>query len=547
MLNNNIENKLSIGIFWGCFLSVIGYFVFLQFLTPTLYEYDPYYHVFISKLIKEQGLHFNFHWAHFTTFTEFYSDKELLLHLITVPFLYFTDSIITAGKYAVIFLNIAFFAAYGWILRKYLPAFLAGLFLLLPLLSGTFTVYSVYLRPATLSNIVFILFVYALIRKEWFYSGFLTITYALSHVSFPIVLPVVVLCEVIRYFSEKEFCFRNVYAVLLGLMIGMIVHPNYPYNLLSTYLNAILVPLYNLTNVPLDFGRELFAAGTNQAFSSNFSIFLVLVVIICMALHSKGAKVSFATKVWWMTTCIFLFLAMHGNRYWYQVNILMALFFASYVNDYRGEKAWRDILLPIRIIICIFLGAILIFFKSTRKGLRDDLKSYIYIANHYEAMGRWMKYHIPAGERIYHGYWSDSPFFICTNPKNDYIMLLDPMYTFYRYPDEYALYLKLKQGMVDNPHRVLLDIFKTRYGYTSRQTWLAQVIYSYPELFKILHQDYIGFIFEVLDKPAMSREEAETLLRFRQKAALKKDKKKDEPNKGKKEDKNKSQAKKKKK
>ena len=86
-------------------------------------------------------------------------------------------------------------------------------------------------------------------------------------------------------------------------------------------------------------------------------------------------------------------------------------------------------------------------------------------------------------------------------------MLLDPMYTFYRYPDQYALYLKLKQGDVSNPHRVLLDVFKTRYGYTAHQTWIARVIRTYPDYFRVLHSDDMGMIFEALDKPALTQDE----------------------------------------
>jgi hypothetical protein len=532
MLNTN-ENKISGFIFVACFCSVMAYFAFLQFLTPTLYEYDPYYHVFATKLIKEHGLKYDFHWAQFSTYKDFYSDKELGLHLLTLPFMYLSDNIIQNGKFAIIFLNLLFFGAYAWVLRKYLPNYLAGLFLFLPVLSATFSVYFTYLRPATLANVILILYIYALMRKKWFYAGILTIIFVLSHVSFPIVVPIVIGCELLRYFRDRDFCPRNIYAVFISVFIGLLIHPNYPNNLLSTYINAILVPLYNVSGVPLDFGRELFAAPTNATFISSYAMFITVALVICLGLMGKMVKSSFDTMVWWMVFAMFFVMAMFGNRFWYQVNFFVFIFFASYVKDWKGERNWGEVVKPIRFFIIAFFLVTLAFANGNRKGLYQDLRAYINVSHHYEGMGRWMKYHVPAGERIYHAYWSDSPFFICVNPKNDYMMLLDPLFTFYKYPKEYAAYLKIKNGEILNPHRVLIDMFGARWGYAARPSWIAQVAISYPKFFEIKHQDDMGIIFKVLDKPGITKEEAEEAARKEKDAKAKPakvEKKKDKKN-----------------
>ena len=136
-----------------------------------------------------------------------------------------------------------------------------------------------------------------------------------------------------------------------------------------------------------------------------------------------------------------------------------------------------------------------------RKVLNDDIRGYCSISNHYVSVGKFLKSHVPAGENIYHAYWSDSPFFICVNPKNNYIGLLDPIYTFYAYPKEYSLYLALKQGSVENPHLVLRDVFHARYGYAAFPSWLSQVAQADKAHFEILYADNMGLVFKVIDKP----------------------------------------------
>ena len=201
-----------------------------------------------------------------------------------------------------------FLLVYVYLLRRYIPPHLAGLFLLMLTFSSHFSIYFTYLRPQTLGNIFFILAVFCTIHKKWTYLFALSVAYVLSHISFPILIPMVFLAEVVRYFYNREFCYRNLYAVVLGIMVGIFIHPNYPNILLSIYLNAILVPLYNLMKVPLDFGRELFAATSEGIFISEFFSFISIGVIIVIGL-CRCVKASLATFIWLMATGLYLLLA----------------------------------------------------------------------------------------------------------------------------------------------------------------------------------------------------------------------------------------------
>ncbi len=491
--------RLSYLILFIIFAAVMAYFITAEFVNPLLNEYDPYYHVAVADFMRHDGVLTHFHWTQFSTFKDFFSDKEYLLHILIMPSFLFTHDLILAGKYSIVLLNFLFLLSYVFVLRRYLPPHLAGLFLFLPVFSSHFCIYFTYLRPATLGNIFFILAIYCMIEKRWIGAAVMSIAYSLGHVAFLPLIPFVILCEFIRYRWHGEFFLRNVYAVIIGIMLGLIIHPNYPNDLLSVYLNAILVPLYNINKVPLDFGRELYAATTDSAFYSNIMIFFSLLIAFCMALRGK-IKASMATMVWFMVSMGYLLFSLLGNRYWYVLNVVFFIFFASYVNDWRAGRPWRDLSRQINFFVLIFFAVALGSYNVNRTQFYGDMRGYIYVSRHYVNVGRWMAKHIPPGETVYHAYWSDSPFFICLNPKDNYISVLDPIYTFYRYPNEYSLYLALKQGQVDDPSRVLLEVFKSRYGYAARGCWLYGIAKSRPERFKVLYEDDMGIVYETFYK-----------------------------------------------
>ncbi|MCP4651816.1 MAG: hypothetical protein GY858_00300 [Candidatus Omnitrophica bacterium] len=483
------------------FLAVMLFFGWLQFLTPTLYGFDAYYHVAVSRLIEDSGPLQNFRWAQFSTFKNFFSDKDFLLHVSTIPFLYFTDNIVTAGKYAVVFFNFLFLLSFAFILRKYIPGFLTGLFLLLPALSPTFSMFFLYLRPTILAIILTIFLIYFLINKKWLGVLIVSIIYPLTHISFLTVLVFAFFCEAIRYMHSKEIFERNIYVTIIGLGIGCIIHPNFPHNSISVYLNAILVPWHTFVGTDIDFGREFIAVPTKQALISNFMVFFSLGMIIWFSFWKK-VKVSFSSLVWFVCFGCYFVLAMLSNRYWYVVNPLFFVFFASYINDVRGQVEWKEFTPKInRGVIVYFIAALFAMYPNCQM-LKKDMSGYIEAGHHYENVALWMKNNIPSGETVYHALWSDSPFFICLNPKNNYVSVLDPIYTIYCCPGAYALYRGFKDGAVKDPHKVLKDVFGARFGYAAGSTWLYQEALRDNAHFKVMYQDRYGIVFKLIDEKA---------------------------------------------
>lgn len=160
------------------------------------------------------------------------------------------------------------------------------------------------------------------------------------------------------------------------------------------------------------------------------------------------------------------------------------------------ENSGRQNLLVVNIFIILYIIIFISFFPSSFEGFKTDIAGFIVRNTHYENVSRWMEKHIPKGETIFHAFWSDSPFFICLNPKNNYLVVLDPIYMFYRYPREFIIYKRLKEGMISEPHKALRETFKVNYGYTRTIVPLYSQINKDTKHFEILYRDYGGIVFK---------------------------------------------------
>jgi hypothetical protein len=475
----------------------ILYAVYLQFLSPAFYEPDSYYHIAVANFIKQFGLHHKFPWAQFSTFKFAFADKEVLFHILTVPFLFLTDNLVLAGKYAFIFHIALFFLVYAFILKKYIPDFLAAVFLLLLFSSLTFSSYLLQFRSITLANILSILCIYFLINKNRWGVFVISLLYPLAHVSFFLVILLAFACEILRWHLRQEFFAKNIYLASAGVVLGCLLHPNFPNNLFSLYLNGLVVPLYEFTGTDLGFADELWSLSTKLTIINNFTVFLGFGFILWASLLTKR-RVGFSTCVWLFATSTYILLGFFGNRYWYQANILFYIFFASYLKDWTENKGWIERLLKFKAPIAFCLAAILAVSLYNFKQLKESIRFGSERSLHFENVGRWMQKNIPANQTIYHSYWGDSPYFICLNPKDYYINVLDPIYMFYRYPREFNLLNEVSLGRVDKPYEALGKIFRTNYGYVNKFEPLYRQVREYPRQFKILYEDNEGIVFGLM-------------------------------------------------
>jgi hypothetical protein len=487
----------ELAVLFSVIILLTGLIAVFHYVSPYLYGPDSHYHVALSSVMAEKGLHFPFRWAQFSTFSTSFADKDLILHLVTLPFVYFIGDKMLAGKAAVIFLCFLFFTSFAYVLKKFLPTKLVIIALFLPFLSSYFAVYLIKLRPAIIVNIITVLSLYFLITKKWIRVGILSLLYPLAHISFPLIVFFALICEIVRYIYHKEFFIRNLTASLIGINLGLILHPHFPNNLLSFHLNAILTPLFSFKKYAIDFGLELYPLTTKQAFFGNV-VPLILLIALFMHHLSKNKKVSFPTMFFFVISVFYGFFSLMSARFWYHATVLIVLFAASYVKDMWPKGNLLDPhIRRNRLLTLFFFVVVIISWGYAAKNVMTVTVRDAGLTTHYRLASNWMKKNIPPGELVYHTYWSDSPYFFCFNPQNNYFLILDPIYMVYPYPDKYFKYLGLKHGRYQYPEKILTDEFNVKYGYSRKASSFYNTIKNNPN-FKIRYEDFAGVVYEVI-------------------------------------------------
>lgn len=467
---------------------------FFQWENPTLYGVDGYYHIRIPYFIRDSGLQYKFLWAQFSTFTHSFSDKELLFHILIIPFTYIKTSIINQARISVLFFAGLLIFTYFSFLKQYVSKAIQILALFPLLLSTLFLNYINPLRPKTFALTILILLLYFIIERKYFLVFISCILYTLSHISFPFAIVFVFIIEFSRYLYSKNISKKNIIAVILGIVIGTFLHPNFPNNIISLHLNAIIVPIQTmLGNLDLQFGLEWNPYDTRTIILDFFTLFVGLFFLFSLLLLKK-IRINFHVIVLFFVFSFFTFLSMFSLAYWYFAYPFGIIFVATFFSDYLKDK--RQSIQNIFLFVCgiVLLSNAFFIYKTDKYS--KVITSTTIMNNHYENMAKWMGKNIPAGKTIFHSAWSDSPCFIGLNPKNYYFVVLDPIYMYYYSKDLYSEYTNLSQGKFKNPYEVLKNGFKVNYGYVNKIYPLYTQI-TKDNRFRIIHEDPDGAIFQL--------------------------------------------------
>jgi hypothetical protein len=248
----------------ACFLAMRGW------LLP---DTDSYYHLAIGREIAAHGVLHNLPWVRFSAFQHGFGDKELLFHLLLAPFggaAGRTDPRLAGALALACFVGLlgavlAFLGARaaGWP-GLALPFFLAYA-------ATTMTTRWVRLRPELLSLVLLLLVLWSIVRRRPRWVGALSALYALGYTAFQALLGLVGLIflflGVVRRRWEWDFL---LYAVL-GVGLGLVVHPNFPKNLEIWMLQSIAILR---VRDPGDIGSEIFPDSTATVLFGNLAWFL---------------------------------------------------------------------------------------------------------------------------------------------------------------------------------------------------------------------------------------------------------------------------------
>jgi hypothetical protein len=494
-------------------LPVVLFLVFLlgmaliQFSTPDMPDNDGFYHIKLAWLMRTEGLKpaFPFLPLSILNAQQFY-DHHFLFHVALIPFT-FGDLRMGAKWAAVIFAGLAFLAIWYLLYRQRVPyAWLWALGLLG--ISEAFLFRMSITRAQSLSLAMLALGTLWLLEGRHRHLAVLGFIYVWMYDAFPLLLALAVLHFVAVALTEHRFVFRPLLYVSAGILLGMLINPYFPDNLIFSY-HHMLPKLAGATAVRV--GNEWYPYDTKQLLDNSLPA-LVAFASGILALGLAGRKMDARTALGLFVALLFglmLFQARRFVEYFPPFALIFAAFAWSPLFESVSESAPADPApgprllsslrkhLPVTGLALAVLVSMAVSVSPARAAV-DGAKPYGLYAN----ASHWLEKNTPAGSRLFQTDWDDFPRLFYYNTHNTYLIGLDPTYLQLYDAKLYDLWVKITQGDVENPSQIIATTFGSQYVHTDlKHGDFLKVAARDPGLEEVYRDDQ-AVIFRVIAQPS---------------------------------------------
>jgi hypothetical protein len=440
---------------------------------PGFGDPDAFYHLEAAKLTAASGPLRTFFWLPFTTLAGHYADQHFLYHAALIPFLKIFGDFLGLKIATVVFAAFAM-VAFVWMLGVY--GVRRPWLWTLPLLCAPGFLFRLLLTKATaLALVAFFLFLGFLKTKNRAALFILPFVYAWLHGSWPILMIAVLLHAVVR---------RDVRTLLLvaaGLAAGLVVNPFFPANFAFNWEQIVQIAVIGNHDPGVQVGNEWSPMDIGWLLVENAIIFFAFgTVFVRLATMvwgkeappdisaSRRRDIVFATAL----ACVFLLLALRQARQ-KEYFLPLVLFFGALLGDallldtratLLRARAWCGRWSrPLSVLYVAFFGFLALHGVWYARVLYERRVSF----TRFEAVGTWMKTHIPEGETVFHSAWDDFPELFYWDKAHRYIAGMDPMFFYRNDPEKYWLWRDIGDGRRRNPAELIMNNFDARYVFVN--------------------------------------------------------------------------------
>jgi hypothetical protein len=451
-------------------LTVLSFFVlgFFHLRAPYLYDADSYLHLAVGVLYAEEGLVKGLPWPRFSVMHDAYGDKELLFHILLIPFASMEDPA-TGGRLALALFGALVAGAIGLLAMRrigwwgfFVPWWI--FFAAPPFLDRI-----IRLRPELLALLLLLAAMELMVRRRPVWLGVTAALFTLSYTAFHVLAGLVVIWVVLIRFSETRWEWRPLIATAAGTLAGLVVHPHPLDHLKIWWLQN--VTFFRLKGT-LDVGEEIFAPPWHQVVLVNGGWWLVIILLLVVALRDlasprtprgaggppagSGAARPEALRdstqplsgldllswregiIYGSTAIVFtvLYLLM-GRMILYAVPFvtLATLFLVARRPIARGVIVILGTLVALSVVTGIYYSARIDFLAHTVSG------RVIASEGELERFGRA----VPEGARIV-ARWQDAELYAFWAPQGRYINLYDPLFMAVPWPEQHRTLQRIFEG-----------------------------------------------------------------------------------------------------
>ena len=482
---------LPIALFLLFFLGM----ALIQFATPDMPDNDGFYHIKLAWLMRTEGLKPDFPYLPLSILNEreFY-DHHFLFHVALIPFTF--GDLRTGAKWAAVtFASLAFLAVWYLFHHQRLPfAWLWAVGLLG--ISDAFLFRMSITRAQSLSLGMLALAYAWLLEGKYKHLAVLGFIYVWMYDAFPLMLALVVLHFLAVALTERRFEFRPLLYTSAGILLGMLINPYFPDNLIFSY-HHMLPKLADATSVRV--GNEWYPYDTKQLLDNSLPALAAFASAV-LALGLSDRKMDSRTALALFVSLLFglmLFQARRFVEYFPPFALIFAAFawapmFESIPASEPSTGLWQRYL-PVTVLsLAVALG--MAGSIPPARAAIDGSKPYGLYAN----ASLWLEENTPAGSRLFQTDWDDFPRLFYYNTHNTYLIGLDPTYLQLYDADLYDLWVDITQGDVADPSQIIATTFGSRYIHTDLNHGdFLQVAAEDPGL-KEVYRDDQAVIFEVV-------------------------------------------------
>jgi hypothetical protein len=455
---------------WAALYLVIAYVIQFYIVSVPI-DADTAYHAAVGSLIREHGILRAFPWTPFSWLSDHYADKELLFHLLFVPFISF--GWITASKVVGAFLGAILLFVIFLILRAEKVRF-AGLWALLPLITSDVFFYRFALvRPHLLSITLAIIVLWAALRGRYLLLAAASALYPWSYVAFwqlPLILLGII--EAARFLSGERVQWKPAAVSFACIVIGWAIHPNALNVLKLNWIHMIDVLLVNAwqSKEGIDLGLEFLPFTAVQW--AQWLLAAVAMTVAGLVIGWRERKQDPGLLAIACAALVFGILSARTAR------------FAEYFLPFSAITMalasrtipWRGITIAVFAVVLLYAGKPL---SETIQGLNSKTE------NMPPQLASWLQQRIPAGSQVFTTEWGHTGTLLLALPDRKFIVALDPTLFLVKDPELYRLWYELPR----HPHPGLAETIRKRFG--------AQFVIG------LLDERFANFYFQLSSEPGV--------------------------------------------
>ncbi|MFH1223620.1 MAG: hypothetical protein V1647_04685 [Pseudomonadota bacterium] len=487
----------------GCILTGVAaflYFYTIQFVTPFMMGEDSYYHIKFAYLTRVNGIIKSFPWAQFSLWKDHFYDKEFLYHYILQPFTF--GDLTYGGKLAAVFMGTALFVTLFYVLKanriKYPLFWIAVTFC-----TTSFFLYRISItRPQTISILLSLVMVHLLLNKKYYFLILGAFIYSLAHTGAYVSLIYAVIIVLVGYFDDKKFDWKLIVFTAAGLLVGMVVHPNFPNNFVGWYIQNVnvLTTAWSGSNDRLGIAGELKPINTRVFVYSSLPLLIPYFIALYLVFKRK-VVVSQKTLMLFAIASAYLFAFLNSLRFCEMWTPFSIWFLASFYTDAQKEFDLKEWVLKNKILFAVllatFISAYSSFYLTSYNNLYRDFRNNPNVTLNMDAT--WVKHNIPDGSLVYTCDWDDAPYLFFGNDKARYLVFLDPHFMHDWDKNIWEIWYRTSNGRMSDPYSSLKNVFKADYVYCTSDFKALIEQMKKDKRFKEVHKSSAAVIFEVLD------------------------------------------------